>query len=265
MQGTRVGVGRTAEVLAWGDGLVLKLFYEGFPTRLAEAEARATRSLHEKGLPVPRVEGMTEVEGRSGIIFQRVDGPSMLAHVSRPPWPVTRMAHLLADLHARMHALRLPELPPLRGLLEERIRSAPGLSAEEKEATLAALALLPEGKGVCHMDFHPDNVLMSPHGPIIIDWMDAHCGQPLADVARTSLILQMGEPPPVSGGRWLINLLRRRLRRAYLKRYGRLIHAPDADLKAWRLPIAAARLGDGIPEERDRLLAMVRAYLSPRP
>ncbi len=36
MQGTRVGVGRTAEGLAWGDGLVLRLLYEGFPTRLAD-------------------------------------------------------------------------------------------------------------------------------------------------------------------------------------------------------------------------------------
>ncbi|MEE9592571.1 MAG: aminoglycoside phosphotransferase family protein [Thermoplasmata archaeon] len=260
-----MGVGRTAEVLAWGDDLVLKLFYEGYPARWAEAEALATRSVQREGLPVPRVEGVTEVDGRSGIIFQRVDGPSMLAYVSRPPWPVTRMAHVLADLHARMHALRLPELPPLQSALEERIQNALGLSAEEKEAVLGALAVLPEGEGVCHMDFHPDNVLMSPDGPVIIDWMDAHTGHPLADAARTLLMLQMGEPPPGTSGRWLINLLRRRFHRAYLKRYGRLRPAPAADLKAWRLPIAAARLGDGIPEERDRLLAMVRADLSARP
>jgi aminoglycoside phosphotransferase (APT) family kinase protein len=115
------------------------------------------------------------------------------------------------------------------------------------------------------MDFHPDNVIMSPDGPVIIGWMDAHSGHPLADAARTLLILQLGEPPPGTSGRWLINLLRRRFHRAYLKRYGRLRATPAADLKAWRLPIAAARLGDGIPEERDRLLAMVRADLSARP
>jgi hypothetical protein len=36
MQGTRVGVGRTAEGLTGGDGLVLRLLYEGFPTRWAD-------------------------------------------------------------------------------------------------------------------------------------------------------------------------------------------------------------------------------------
>jgi hypothetical protein len=36
MQGTRVGVGRTAEGPAGGEGLVLSLLYEGFPTRWAD-------------------------------------------------------------------------------------------------------------------------------------------------------------------------------------------------------------------------------------
>lgn len=45
-------------------------------------------------------------------------------------------------------------------------------------------------------DFHPDNVLLAARGPVIIDWPDATRGQPLADVARTSLLLRLGGLPP---------------------------------------------------------------------
>ncbi|MFQ6012895.1 MAG: phosphotransferase family protein [Thermoplasmata archaeon] len=258
-------MGRTAEILAWGDGLVLKLLYEGFPPQMAEDEARVTGSLHELGLSVPRVEGVTEVDGRPGVIFERVDGPSMLAQVTRAPWPVSRAARRLADLHAAMHVRRQPDLPRLRDALERRIQNAPGLTAAEKERTLSALSRLPEDEIICHGDFHPDNILMSSGGPVIIDWIDAHRGHPVADVAKTSLLLHVGEPPEGTRGRWLINRLRRRFLRAYLKRYRGLRPLPLDDLVAWRLPVAAARLADGIPQEQNRLLAMVRSDLAPMP
>ena len=44
----------------------------------------------------------------------------------------------------------------------------------------------------------------------------------------------------------------------YLKRYMKLNGNVSDELKAWRLPVAAARLGeDVLPEERERLLALV--------
>lgn len=264
-QGTRVGVGRTAEILAWGDGLVLKLFYEGFPAQLAEQEARVTSGLHEMGLPVPRVDGVTEVEGRWGVLFERVDGPSMLAAVTRRPWPVTRMARLLAELHTEVHGRRDSELPSLHEALAGRIREAPGLDAREEDEALAVLSRLPEDDVVCHGDFHPDNVLISPRGPVIIDWTDAHRGHPVADAAKTSLLLQLGEPPEGTRGRWLINRLRRRFLRTYLNRYHGIRPLPPEEFKAWGLPVAAARLADGIPQERRKLVAMVRATLAKAP
>lgn len=255
-------MGRTAEILTWGDGQVVKLFYDGFPASWAEAEAEATGTLYEGGLPVPRVDGVVEVEGRPGIVFQHIQGPSMLAHVSRFPWPVTRMARLLADLHVAVHGQRIPELPPLRDALERRIREAPKLSESEKEATLAALRRLPVDSVTCHGDFHPDNILLSPDGPVIIDWTDVHRGHPSADVAKTALLLRLGEPPEGTRGRWLIAFFRRRFHEAYLKRYRALRAVPPKELDSWLIPVAAARLADGIPQEQRKLTAMVRTSLS---
>ncbi|MFQ5986454.1 MAG: phosphotransferase family protein [Thermoplasmata archaeon] len=264
-QGTRVRVGRTAEILAWGDGLVLKLLSEGLPKRMAEEEARATGRLHELGLPVPRVEGVVEEQGRHGIVLERIQGPSMLSRLTRFPWPVTRMARVLANLHRSIHRHRVPELPPLRGELDRRIREAPGLSVEEKGEARDALRELPDDSVVYHGDFHPGNILLAPQGPVVIDWIDAHRVHPSADVARTILLLRLGELPEGTSGRWLINRLRRRFLRAYLKRYEGIRPLPPEELKAWSLPVAAARLADGIPQEQRKLVAMVRATLADAP
>jgi aminoglycoside phosphotransferase (APT) family kinase protein len=64
---------------------------------------------------------------------------------------------LLADLHQRLHVL-----PPMAG--------AAG--------------------SVLHLDLHPDNVLMSPRGPVVIDWSNATHGDPDVDIAMTWLILE---------------------------------------------------------------------------
>ncbi len=264
IQGTRVGVGRTAEILAWGDGRVLKLLFEGLPKRMAEEEARATGRLHELGLPVPQVEGVVEEQGRHGIVFERIQGPSMLSRVTRFPWPVTRMARVLADLHGSIHRHRVPELPPLHATLDRRIREAPGLSVEEKGEARDALRELPDDSAVYHGDFHPGNVLLAPQGPIVIDWIDAHRGHPSADVARTILLLRLGELPEGTKRRWLIDALRRRLQKAYLRRYRMVRGISEIELEAWLLPVAAARLADGIPEERRRLVQMVRERLANR-
>ena len=58
--------GRTADVYAWGDGWVLKLFQSWMDRPTIEQEARITRLVRASGLPVPVVGEIVEVDGRGG-------------------------------------------------------------------------------------------------------------------------------------------------------------------------------------------------------
>ena len=50
---------------------------------------------------------------------------------------------------------------------------------------------------LCHGDLHPSNVILTRDGPVIVDWFDASRGDPVADVARSSLmLLGDGANPP---------------------------------------------------------------------
>jgi hypothetical protein len=48
-----IAFGRTAEVHAWKDGWVLKLFHDWFPEESVRYEAELARAVQAAGLPVP--------------------------------------------------------------------------------------------------------------------------------------------------------------------------------------------------------------------
>jgi uncharacterized protein (TIGR02172 family) len=254
-----IGQGRTAEIYAWGDDQVLKLYRTGWPASWVEHEARISRMVSASGLPVPAVGGLIEVDGRYGLLFERIVGPSLVGQFATRPWTLARALRAFTGLHLAMHARVIPDLPSQREQLARMIAEASPVPDAVRAAALERLERLPAGNKLCHGDYHPDNVLMTRAGPIIIDWGTASSGHPLADVARTALLLQVGELPSSHLNRWLLASARAFVRRAYLRRYLRLGHSSERDLAAWRLPIAVARLGEGIAGERAKLSQLIAA------
>ncbi len=104
---------------------------------------------------------------------------------------------------------------------------------------------------------------MAARGPVVIDWMNTGRGNPLADVARTALLLGVGSLPPGTGllRGWFIQSFRRIFRVLYLRRYFQLWPYAQAQMKAWLLPVAAARLAEGIPGEVTQLVRLVESSL----
>jgi Ser/Thr protein kinase RdoA (MazF antagonist) len=262
--GKPIAVGRTAEIYAWDDGTVLKLFRSWMPASAANDEARIARTVHATGIRVPAVGDVITVGGRTGILYERVEGMPMMDAMLSRLWRLRHFARLLAGLHAEMHGESAPGLPSQKQRLIDKIESAASLPATLRVRALDALDEMPDGDRLCHGDFHPDNILMTTEGPIIIDWVDATQGHPMADVARTSLLLSSGSLPPKIPGpvRWLLSAVRRRFHDLYLQHYLHLRPDDQQVLEAWPPLIAAARLSENIAEEQTLLVAKVKAGLS---
>jgi aminoglycoside phosphotransferase (APT) family kinase protein len=148
--------GRDADVFALDDTRVLRRYRAGGDTA---HEAAVMRHVAGHGYPVPRVH---EARGPD-LVLERVHGPSLLAALVSGEVGVRAGAQLLADLHVRLHAV-----PPRPGTCQ----------------------------GVVHLDLHPDNVLLGPAGPVVIDWRNAVDGPPELDLAVTALIMALvaGDP-----------------------------------------------------------------------
>ncbi len=256
-----IATGRTAEVYAWKEGQVLKLFREWMPVSAAEYEARQARIVRATWPAAPDVGQVVQVNGRPGLEFERLDGASMLEVFRRKPWRLTAMARLLADLHVDMHSRTCSDLPDQHERLQHKIHHAAALSEFLRHAALLALRRLPMGEQLCHGDFHPDNVLLSGRGPVVIDWIDATSGNPQADVARTCLLLGGRSLPPGTPMPWLVQWLRGWFQQVYLRRYFQRCPGGSGQLSSWLPVVAAARLSEEIPEEEAWLVEFIRKQL----
>jgi len=206
-----------------------------------------------------------EVEERVGYVCERIDGPSMLDELLRHPWRAGSTGRELARLHLRIHGSAAPaELPSLAEQLAQNIRHPRSALGDLAGPALAALEALPAGDALCHFDFHPGNVLGTEDGARVIDWLTASRGPAAADVARTVLLLESpflpkGFPPLL---RPLGLQMKRWLTFAYLAEYRSHGALARADLLAWRVPVAAARLREQVPGEREWLVGIVRRGLA---
>ena len=115
------------------------------------------RRVADQGFPVPAVH---DVDG-TDLIMDRIDGDTMLDRLSAAPWKVVSYARLLARLQQRLARIEAPTWM----LAEAADRSHP--------------------QSVLHLDMHPMNVIMSPDGPVVIDWTNAAGGPPGFDGALT--------------------------------------------------------------------------------
>ncbi len=254
-----------ADIYAWGDHHIVKLYRPGASSGAAAREAAQARIARRAGIPTPGIVDVITVDGLAGIIFERVDGPTMLELLGQRAEEADPLARVLAGLHADLHGRPGDDLPSQRERLRQRISRALGVTAEARVAVLARLEALPEGRAFCHGDLHPGNIIMARSGPVIADWYDAACGSPAGDVARTLQLLTFAPLPPrlpaeLSHG---IDSARDAFRAAYLHHYAELRPETAAEHEAWRLPVAVGRLAELVSaSEQSALSAFVGELLS---
>jgi Ser/Thr protein kinase RdoA (MazF antagonist) len=156
-------------------------------------EARIMEYLHSRDFPVPAIEEVSD-DGFD-LVMERIEGRSMVEAMAQAPWTIRRYAHVIAELHHRLHEVAPPDF----------------------------LGPAPVGRGerILHLDLHPLNVLIGPKGPVVIDWTSACLGNPDTDVALAWVLMSAGEIP---GGRvraWMLGWGRSVLVHGFLSHFDR--------------------------------------------
>lgn len=265
---TKIAEGRTAEVRIYGDGKIIKLFYSDFPKDAAHYEYKMSKLVYESGIATARPYEILESEGRTGIVYGYLKASStLLARLIAEPGRIDFYGEWMARLHAEMHSRTIDvsnlSIRSLHDVLQHHIWQSDGLTVSEKEDIITYLQALPQGNSLCHGDYHPENVLIGEEA-CIIDWMTGVIGHPAADAARTVLLLEMGRLPE-GAPQFVVEGLentRSQFKDSYLHHYIRHSDIPEASIRQWMMPIAAARLVEWIPEEeKSQLRDFIREQL----
>ncbi len=180
--------GRMSHVYRLGDGRVLKLLHETVPDEKVDDELRRCQLVAEAGARTPRALGIVEVEGRRGIVFEWAGDCDLLNAKLQNPLNIASGARFMAKTQAEYLRLEAPGLPDIREetLRASRLLPEGTIHAEQYSRLDRYVARLPDGYKVCHLDFHPGNVLLESgnyEAYQVIDWAEAVRGAPEADVA----------------------------------------------------------------------------------
>jgi Ser/Thr protein kinase RdoA (MazF antagonist) len=220
--GPLVGEGRSATLHHVGGGWLLRRYRD--PAADATREAAVLRWADRHGVRVPAVR---EAAGRD-LVLEHVAGPSMLTALLDDPAGAARCGAALARLHAAL----------------DRVPAPPDSSLP-----------VPTGRPgrLLHGDLHPGNVLLSPAGPVLIDWTNAASGPSAYDTATTWLVLACFDHPDPDVAARLAGL-RAPLLTAFLG-------AIDSAAAAALLPrVAAVRAAD--PGTSDAERARITAFVT---
>jgi aminoglycoside phosphotransferase (APT) family kinase protein len=261
--GGRIGVGRMAEVFAFGEGRVIKLLRDPAHRAMPDHELAAQHAVAAAGVDAPAAYEIVELDGRPGLVMQRVAGTDGLTACEKQPWRVWSVSSRTGRLQREMSRVPAPEgVRSLKDIARWDIEHSQRVPERARGRLLALLEDLPDGDCLCHMDFHLGNVMLDDDRLTVIDFASSRRGDPIADHVKSLILFDASTPVEMGRKERVVVLLGRKVARAaYVRGYGRL-SAEEADrARRWWPVLIGQRLSEGIPEERKPLLRLLSRKL----
>ena len=234
---------RKNKVVYKDGGVVAKVFDECYPKSDILNEALNQSRVEETGLNIPKIEQVTKLDGKWAIILDYIDGETLQSLMNKHPEKQDEYLNMFIDLQRTVLSKKVPMLNKLKDKMNRKI-SETDLDATTRYELHTRLNGMKNHTKVCHGDFNPSNVIITPDGtPYVIDWSHATQGNGAADAARTYLLFRLNK--------------KNDLAEKYLKLFCEKTDTARQYVNEWLPIVAASQSVKGKPEEREFLLSWV--------
>ena len=221
----------------------IKVFDADFSKADILNEALNQAMIEETGLNIPKILGVTMVEGKWAIITEFIEGKTLAQLMEENPEKKEEYLSLLVDIQLEMHSKTAPNLHKLKDKMNRKI-SISRLDATTRYDLHTRLEAMPKHKKVCHGDFNPSNIIITEDGtPYVLDWSHATQGNASADAARTYLLFMLNGDE--------------KLAKKYLKLFCAKSNTAMQYVQKWMPIVAASQSVKGNEKEREFLLSWV--------
>ena len=179
---------RTEKVILKDKGTLLKVFGPSYKVSAILNEAMNEARAAETGLPVPKVLEVLKLREHWCIRREFVAGKTLADAMAADKRHLDRLLAQFVAIQAEIFKKTSARMGNLSDKLDRQISASP-LPRETRYDLHVRLQGLPRGTALCHGDFNPSNVIITPKGDWrVIDWAHVRLGDPLADVARSCLL-----------------------------------------------------------------------------
>ena len=165
----------------------IKVFNEDYSKSDILNEALNQARIEETGLNIPKVTEVTMIDGKWAIVSDFIKGKTLAQLMEENPQKIEEYLDLMVDLQTEMHEKSVQLLPRLKDKMLYKI-SQTSFDDGVKYELQMRLESMPKHSKLCHGDFTPGNIMITPQGEVyLIDWSHATQGNAALDVARTYL------------------------------------------------------------------------------
>lgn len=222
---------------------LLKVFDSDYSNADVLNEALNQARVEATDLNIPKLQEVTTIDGKWTIKLDYIEGVTLDKLMKENPDKLDDYLNLFVDLQMEMHSKVCPMLNKLKDKMNRKI-SATDLDATTRYDLHTRLESMPKHNKLCHGDFNPSNIVITPDGtPYIIDWAHATQGNASADVARTYLLFYLnGEKETAE---------------KYLNLFCQKSDTAKQYVQKWLPIVAASQSVKGKPEEREFLLSWI--------
>mgnify|MGYP004550835087 FL=1 len=218
----------------------IKVFNEDYSKADVLNEALNQARVEETGLDIPRILEVTKLDGKWAIVSDFIEGKTMSQIMQEEPERMNELLEQFVGIQLHIHEQRAPLLTKLKDKMNRKI-SETSLDATTRYELHTRLEGMPKHNKVCHGDFNPSNIIITPAGKsYVIDWAHATQGNASADAARTYLLFMLKG--------------QEQLAEQYLRLYCLRSNTAKQYVQKWLPIVAASQSVKGKPEERDFLL-----------
>ncbi|MBO5294757.1 MAG: phosphotransferase [Clostridia bacterium] len=237
-----IAVSKNKTIYRDGDRCI-KLFDQDYSKADILNEALNQARVEETGLNIPKILEIEKIDGRWAIVLEYIEGKTLEQLMEENPDRKCEYIDMMVDLQLSVHQKKAPLLNKLKDKMNRKI-SQTDLDATTRYELHTRLEGMPKHNKVCHGDFNPSNIIVTPNGELyIIDWAHATQGNAAADVARTYLLFSLAGDK--EGADY------------YMKSFCKKSDTALQYVQKWLPIVAASQSVKGNPEERQFLLSWV--------
>ena len=171
----------------------IKLFVEDYSKANILNEALNLARVEEgTNLNIPKLKEVTKLNNRWALVTEYVEGESLAELMTKNPEKMDEYLNLFVDIQLEIQSKKVPLLNKIKDKFNRKISETTLIDENTKYELLQRLDSMKNHTKLCHGDYNPSNIVITPSGEhYIIDWAHVTRGNASADCARTFLLFSL--------------------------------------------------------------------------
>ena len=179
-----IGV-RTGKTVFRSNDKVIKMFDSSYSKSDVLNEALNQSRIEDMDINVPSIFEVTSFDGKWSIVQEFINGNQLAHLIKKNPEKTDEYIDKMIDLQVDMHSKKSPAMNSVVDALIRKISECE-LVATERFNIISQLNNMPKGHSLCHRDFTPCNIIVTPkNNYYILDFSHSCIGNPHIDVANS--------------------------------------------------------------------------------